>query len=112
MSAIDLGGGRAWSAAVAVWPGGRIEALAVAPGTPSLADQERRDRVPRRDVSSGWPRRALLMTDGDRRVPRVETLTDAGVLAWRPAAVICDRFRHGELLDAASAGACASFRAK
>ena len=32
--AYDLGGGRAWSAAVAVWKTGRIEALAVAPGIP------------------------------------------------------------------------------
>lgn len=43
---LDLGGGRAWSAAVAVWPSGRVEAAALAPGTPDLADQERRDRVP------------------------------------------------------------------
>ena len=96
---VDLGGGRAWSAAVAVWPGGRVEALAVAPGTPSLADQEKRDRVPRgtyeRLAAAG-----VLSTDGARRVPRVEALM-AGVLAWRPAAIICDRFRHGELLDAA-----------
>ena len=44
--AYDLGGGRAWSAAVAVWRTGRIEALAVAPGVPTLEAQERRDRVP------------------------------------------------------------------
>ena len=43
---IDLGGGRAWSAAVACWQSGRIEAIAMAPGYPSLADQEKRDRVP------------------------------------------------------------------
>ena len=29
---IDLGGGRAWSSAVAVWENGRVEALALAPG--------------------------------------------------------------------------------
>ena len=29
---LDLGGGRAWSAAVAVWQTGRIESLALAPG--------------------------------------------------------------------------------
>ena len=95
---VDLGGGRAWSAAVAIWPGGRVEALALAPGTPALAAQEKRDRVP-----AGTYERlraaGVLSTDGDRRVPRVEALT-ARVLAWRPAAVICDRFRHAELLDA------------
>ena len=44
--AVDLGGGRSWSAAVAIWQSGRIEAMAVAPGIPSLADQEKRDSVP------------------------------------------------------------------
>ena len=32
--AYDLGGGRAWSAAVVLWRNGRVEALAVAPGIP------------------------------------------------------------------------------
>ena len=44
--AYDLGGGRAWSAAVAVWRTGRVECLAVAPGLPGLETQEKRDRVP------------------------------------------------------------------
>ena len=43
---VDLGGGRAWSAAVALYANGRVEARAVAPGIPNLAEQERRDRVP------------------------------------------------------------------
>ena len=30
--AIDLGGGRAWSAATAIWQSGRVEAVAIAPG--------------------------------------------------------------------------------
>ena len=34
--ALDLGGGRAWSAAVALWETGRIEALALTPGIPEL----------------------------------------------------------------------------
>ena len=42
---VDLGGNRSWSAAAAVWPNGRIEAWALAPGVPSLADQEREDQV-------------------------------------------------------------------
>ena len=43
---VDLGAGRAWSAAVAMWRNGRSEAIAVAPGIPALAAQENRDRVP------------------------------------------------------------------
>ena len=42
---VDLGAGRAWSAAVAIWKSGRVEALAVAPGIPDLEAQERRDHV-------------------------------------------------------------------
>ena len=96
---VDLGGGRAWSAAVAVWRSGRVEALAVAPGTPSIEEQETRDRVPkgtyRRLVDAG-----ILTTDGDRRVPRVEALLER-VMPWRPVGIIADRFRAGELRDAA-----------
>ena len=44
ITAVDLGGGRAWSAAVALYPNGRIEALAVAPGIPGIEEQEKRDR--------------------------------------------------------------------
>ena len=95
---VDLGGGRAWSAAVAIWPSGRIEAVAVAPGLPSIAEQETRDRVPRgtyqRLVDAG-----VLTTDGQRRVPRVEVLA-AAALRWRPLAITCDRFRLPELQDA------------
>ena len=65
---IDLGGGRAWSAAVAVYPNGLIDALAVAPGIPSIDEQEKRDRVPRgtyqRLVDDG-----LLLTAEGLRVP-------------------------------------------
>ena len=43
---LDLGGTRSWSAAgCAVWPSGRIESWAIAPGVPSLSDQEREDQV-------------------------------------------------------------------
>ena len=43
---LDLGGSRAWSAALALFRNGRIEARALAPGIPDLADQEVRDMVP------------------------------------------------------------------
>ena len=95
---IDCGAGRAWSAAVAVYANGRAEALAIAPGTPSIEDQEKRDLVARgtyaRLAASG-----VLTTDGDRRVPRVGALV-ARVLAWRPSVIVCDRFRLSELQDA------------
>ena len=96
---VDLGGGRAWSAAVAGWRNGRIEAVAVAPGTPSLELQERRDRV----APGSYQRLAdagVLVTDGDRRVPRPEVLLDL-VKWWRPERIICDRFRLPDLQDVA-----------
>ena len=53
-----------------------------------------RDGTYQRLAASG-----VLTTDGDRRVPRVSALVER-VLAWRPAVIVCDRFRLGELQDA------------
>ena len=85
---IDCGAGRAWSAAVAVWPNGRCESIALSPGKPSLTAQETRDRVPHgayaRLVADG-----VLRTDGDLRVPRVSELVKA-ILPWRPTSITCE----------------------
>ena len=99
--AVDLGGGRAWSAAVAIWQSGRMEALAVAPGIPSIGEQETRDRVPsgtyRKLVDSG----SLRVAEGLRVQPPGQ-LMDAIFRAWgRPASITCDRFRLNELADCA-----------
>ena len=96
---VDMGGGRSWSAAVAIWPStGRVEAFAVAPGRPALAEQERRDRIPRgtcgRLVADG----SLTVAEGVH-VPPVAMVVDR-VLAWSPSVIVCDRFRAGELSDA------------
>ena len=101
---IDLGAGRAWSAAVAIWRSGRVSAIAVAPGIPSLEAQERRDRVPwgtyRRLALSG----ALRVAEGLRVQPPCQ-LWRAVIAAWgRPARVVCDRFRLAELIDAVGPG--------
>ena len=99
---VDLGGGRAWSAAVACWRNGRIEAVAVAPGVPDLAEQEKRDRVP-----SGTYRRlaevgALTIAEG-LRVPPPALLLSTAREAWGAVeGIVCDRFRLGELRDAAN----------
>ena len=41
----------------------------------------------------------MLTVDGDRRVPRVSALVDR-LMAWRPARIVCDRFRLAEFQDA------------
>ena len=96
---IDLGGGRAWSSAVAVYRNGRSECFALAPGVPSIRDQEKRDRVPQglyeRLVASGQ----LIVCEG-LHVPPVGRLVKHLRARWgAPRSIICDRFRLGELED-------------
>ena len=95
---VDLGGGRSFSAAVAVYRSGLVDAVACAPGVPSIEAQEKRDRVPagtyRRLVTQG----TLHVSEG-RRVQPVADLVQM-LRKWGPEVVICDRFRLSELLDA------------
>ena len=97
---IDLGGGRAWSAAVAVWPNGRCEAMAVAPGVPDLEAQEKRDRVPRgtyRELVQGG---ALTLAE-NLRVPPPKLLWDRIRGTWGPSRqVVSDLFKLNDLRDA------------
>ena len=97
--AYDLGGGRAWSAAVAMWKSGAMSAIALAPGLPSIEEQEKRDRVPagtyRRLAELG----ALHVAQGLRVQPPAQ-LHCAAIAAWgRPESIYCDRFRLNELQD-------------
>ncbi len=102
---VDLGGGRAWSAAVALWRSGRVEAIAVAPGIPTIEEQERRDRVPRglyRKLAqqSG----ALVVAEGLRVQPPGQVVR-AILERWgQPEVVVCDRFRLAELQDVSPRG--------
>lgn len=99
MVGIDIGGGRAWDAAVAIWQNGRVEALAVAPGVPDLSDQERRDRVPRGTYQELESAGVLDVADGVHDPP-VTMLWSAIVDRWgQPVSVIADRFRYTQLVD-------------
>lgn len=96
---IDLGAGRAWSAAVAIWKSGRVEALAVAPGIPDLAAQEKRDRVPAGTYQRLHDAGSLRVATGLHVQPPKQL---AGLIAdtWgRPDKVLCDRFRLDDLRD-------------
>ena len=102
---IDLGVGRAWSAAVAVYPNGRLDAMAVCPGIPSLVDQETRDRVPAGTYQK-LADAGLLWTADGLRVPHPRQLWEMVREQWgRPEYIIVDRFRLDELKDAVKSGA-------
>ena len=97
---LDLGGGKSWDASVAIWRNGRMEALAVAPGIPSLRKQEQRDGVPaglyRKLEDSG-----NLFTVPGKRDPEPHHLYQAVLRRWgKPAVLCCDRFRLPALTDA------------
>ena len=94
---VDLGHSRSWSAAVALWPTGRVEAVALAPGIPSVEAQEKRDRVPKGTYGKLVDEGKLVVAEG-LRVQPVEPLMTR-VRAWNPDLVLCDRFRVGELRD-------------
>ena len=97
---LDLGGTRSWSAGCAVWPSGRIESWAIAPGVPSLSDQEKDDQVAEGTylqlVQSGG-----LAVDEGRAVPSIERLL-ARIWNWNPTAIICDNYRAPELYEVVS----------
>ena len=101
---VDLGGGRAWSAASALWESGRVEALAVAPGIPSLEEQEKKDRVPKGVYTRLYDCGQLDVAEG-LRVQPPGLLWEAIQERWgRPLVIICDRFRLAELRDAVRGG--------
>ena len=96
---IDLGGGRAWSAAVAVWQSGRMEAIACAPGIPGLDAQEKRDNVPT-GVYTKLAANGSLTSAHGLRVQPPSALWEAICDRWGvPVKIVCDRFRLNELRD-------------
>ena len=96
---VDLGGGRAWSAATAIWESGRVSALAIAPGIPNIDTQEDRDSVPRGTYGSLLATGRLRVAHGLRVQPPA-VLFEAITQEWgSPELIVCDRFRLGELRD-------------
>ena len=94
---LDMGSGRAWCSAVAVWKSGRTEAYAVMPGIPSVADQEQRDGQP-----SGTYQRLIdggrLFVAKGRRVPKAGMLLSLAA-TFIPRVYVCDRWRVDDLRD-------------
>ena len=99
LCAVDLGGSRAWSAALALYRNGRVECRALAPGIPNLEAQETRDRVPRGTYQRLRDQGVLIQAEG-LRVPTAGQLVELITSTWgTPASLICDRFRLDELRD-------------
>ena len=99
---VDLGGGRAWSAAVALYPNGRVEAKAVAPGVPDLESQGVRDRVPSGTYTRLHAMGQLEIAENLRVQPPAQ-LWDLIRATWgQPQLIVLDRFRLAEFEDAVS----------
>ena len=94
---LDLGKGRAWSAACGVWPSGRCEVVAICGGIPSLADREKQDQVTPGTYSRLVDEGRLYVDEG-RRVPRPGLLMSV-VREWSPLSITCDRFQLDDLKD-------------
>ena len=100
---VDTGSTRSWSTAAILWRNGRLDAVAAMPGLPTVERFEALDAKPagtyQRLVDAG-----VVTVDAGRRVVAVRTLIDR-VLAFRPVAIVCDRFRIDAVRDAV-AGRC------
>ena len=96
---VDLGGGRAWSAAVALYGNGRCEAMAVAPGIPTLAEQEKRDRVPAGTYQRLRDAGSLRVAEGLKVQPPAQVWSMIREAWGKPLLVVLDRFRLSEFED-------------
>jgi phage terminase large subunit-like protein len=98
---VDLGGSRSMSAAAVYWPlTGRLECVGAFPTTPGLADRGASDGVSGRYIEMAD--RGELRTMGDTTVPVDRFLADVVTMleGQAPAAIVGDRFRHAEFVEA------------
>ena len=96
---LDLGTSAAMSAVAAFWPGtGALEALTAFPREPSLAERGLRDGVA--GLYAECHRRGELIQCGGAAVDISELIRAALARFGRPARIVADRWREGELRDA------------
>ena len=85
---------------MAVWRSGRIEALAICPGIPSIRKQETRDKVPEGLYKSLVDAGRLRAAEG-LRVPKPANLWAAIKAEWGlPEVIIADRYQFDRMQDA------------
>ena len=75
--------------------------MAVAPGIPSIEDQERRDRTPKGTYQTLIDIGALEVADGLHVQPPSQLVAGIRERWGVPRVIVCDRFRLGDLQDAA-----------
>ncbi|WP_428927874.1 terminase large subunit domain-containing protein [Marinibacterium sp. SX1] len=98
---VDLGGSRSMSAAALYWPEtGRLEVFGAFPTKPGLADRGAADGVSGR--YGEMHDRGELVVMGDTTVPVDRFLADVveRLDGQSPAAIVGDRFRHAEFVEA------------
>lgn len=99
---IDLGTTAAMSAVAAYWPqSGRLEAMAAFPAEPGIEERARRDSVG--PLYQSMADQGELVIAGDCAVSVPALLREALARYGRPAAVVADRWREGELREALTA---------
>ena len=104
---IDLGTNAAMSACAAYWRSGRLDAFAVFPELPGLAERGLADGVG--SLYRSMAERSELLVAGQRVSDPVAMLREALGRWGAPVAVVCDRWREAELrqgLDAAGVPWC------
>ena len=95
---VDMGSRRSWSAAVALFPSGRVECFCLA-GDEDIDALEARDLVPSGTYQELIEDESLLIDTG-HKVPRAEIFANEIERRWPTAwTLIGDRFRTDELED-------------
>lgn len=99
---VDLGTSAAMSAVAAYWPdSGRLDAFAVFPQKPSLAERGAFDGVG--NLYERMASRSELLIAGEY-VSDVRTLLTRALAKWgQPSVIVSDRWREGDLLESLSA---------
>ena len=96
IGAVDLGGGRSFSAACLLWPeSNRVEVWAQAAGDRTLEVMEQEDQQPP-DTYRAMVREGGLSISKDRAVPDVGELLER-MWPLEPSVLLCDSFRADEL---------------
>ena len=106
VAGLDLGGAMSWTAAALYWPGtGLLIARAWMPSFPTIETRAKREHIE-------LPLYRKLVTDGDLTVKGNRVVPAETPLNWifstygNPAAIVTDRYREAEALEAVEKSDC------